>query len=368
MASPAYRPDSDATVLERLPASAELQQLQPLRDAVETFPNRLAPALELARAYIELSRQRADPRYLGYAEATLEPWSTGASPPIKVLRATIAQSRHEFEDALVLLNQVLDRDPGNAQARITRATIRQVQGRIADAASDCQQLAGHTAVLVVVICHSNARSLKGDLDGAYDELSRTLKSTPGVPATLRVWALTSLGEMAVRQGRDEIARAHYEDALKIAPDDIYLQAAYADLLLRHGEKARVIQLLREREGQDVLLLRLALAGAGTEDGRRWATTLADRFDAAARRGDTTHAREQARFTLVIEQEPERALALARANWDVQKEPADIEVLLRSAQAAGQPDAAEPALAWLSTHSYQDQRIRALISDLQSTSQ
>jgi hypothetical protein len=62
-------------------------------------------------------------------------------------------------------------------------------------------------------------------------------------------------------------------------------------------------------------------------------------------------------------QPARAVALARANWDVQREPADARILLEAALAAGQPDEAAPVLDWLRTNHVQDVRLRALAARL-----
>lgn len=359
-----YRPADDATVLERLPAASGRVELAPLRARVRAHPEQLTPALALARAYIERSRTLADPRYLGYAQATLAPWPDGPAP-VTVLRATIAQSRHEFARAMTLLDTVLSAHPDNAQARLTRATIRQVRGRPDAADADCRRLIGHAPTLVFMICHTSARSLNGELAVSYQQLDAALNRPGETAPDVRVWGLTALGEMARRLGRDDDAARHFKAALALDGDDIYLQAAYADLLLTQNDRTPVIQLLAGRERQDVLLLRLALAGRDTREGERWATMLADRFAAAARRGDTTHAREHARFVLDIAHDPKRALALARANWQIQKEPADIRILLRCAQAAGQPAAARPALDWIQRHDFEDDRITALSRDLRA---
>lgn len=359
-----YRPDNDANVLERLPVASNLDALAPLRAQVRADPQQLRPALALAQAYIELSRAQADPRYLGYAQATLAPWPDGPTG-VKVLRATIAQSRHEFERALRLLDGVLVEEPGNVQARLTRATIYQVRGHLDAADADCRHLIGRTPTRVFMICHASNRSLGGELAASYKQLSTALQQ-PGDPEiAVSVWGLTVLGEMARRLGRDDEARKHFEAALALDASDIYLQAAYADLLLAEDDNAAVIKLLHQRERQDVLLLRLALAGKGTRDGGRWATLLADRFAAAARRGDTTHAREHARFVLDVQNDPAGALKLARANWAIQKEPADIRILLRAARAADQPAAAKSALDWIAENDFEDQRLDTLIHDLRA---
>jgi hypothetical protein len=115
----------------------------------------------------------------------------------------------------------------------------------------------------------------------------------------------------------------------------------------------------------VLLLRLALAGQALKDSRAagWAAQLRDRFQAAALRGDRLHEQEAARFELDIEKHPKQALALAVRNDTVQKEPRDAEVLLRTALAASDAQAAQPALDWLRSSRYEDPRLAAVVAQL-----
>jgi len=51
-----------------------------------------------------------------------------------------------------------------------------------------------------------------------------------------------------------------------------------------------------------------------------------------RRGDVVHRREEARYRLALAGDPGGALALARDNWAVQREPADLRVLADAARA------------------------------------
>jgi hypothetical protein len=110
----------------------------------------------------------------------------------------------------------------------------------------------------------------------------------------------------------------------------------------------VLALLKDGSRSDTLLLRLALAAKATSDARAgaYARELAARFDAARRRGDATHEKEEARFALGVLGDAPRALPLAAHNFRVQKEPADARVLLEAALAARQPQAAQPVLQWM----------------------
>src|SRR3989338_6929883 len=83
-----YTPQSDDEVLERLPfkaSAAEGRELRQLRRALAEQPQNLERALALARRYFDLAGAEGDPRYVGYAEAAIRPWSQGAEPPAQIL-------------------------------------------------------------------------------------------------------------------------------------------------------------------------------------------------------------------------------------------------------------------------------------------
>ena len=69
-------PTDPNEVLESLPFTASdprSREIASLRRALAKNPRDLPRALRLARFDIDLSRERADPRYLGHAEAALAP-------------------------------------------------------------------------------------------------------------------------------------------------------------------------------------------------------------------------------------------------------------------------------------------------------
>jgi hypothetical protein len=72
-------------------------------------------------------------------------------------------------------------------------------------------------------------------------------------------------------------------------------------------------------------------------------------------------REEARFTLALLQNPQTALTLAQANWEIQKEPWDARLLLETALAVGSQDAARPVIAWLHTNHVEDTRLQQLVA-------
>jgi tetratricopeptide (TPR) repeat protein len=344
-----YLPRDDATVLERLPEKTDpsLKSLKRLRAAVAANPGRLELALPFARRAIEASRATGDPRFLGMAEAALAPWWTApdAPAPALLMRAIIKQSRHDFAGALGDLDRLIAARPNDAQALLTRATVLGVQGRYGEARRDCAALAPRTTALVAAACGAGATR---DADDAY----RSLVDAPVAAlddAGVRAWASTLAGELAARRGDADAAERHFRAALALDPRDAYLKGAFADFLLDRARPREALPLVEDETRNDALLLRLALAERvlpdRAESYRMHRDELAARFDAARRLGDTVHRREEARFRLVIEGDAQGAVALARDNWAVQREPADLRILVEAARAAQDRSALAMANAW-----------------------
>ena len=368
-------PGNDSVVLEHLPGALDpaVRAARRLDTALAADPANLALALQAAGADIGRARALGDPRYLGRAEAALARWPTrpGTPPDVLLLRAVILQSNHDFTTSLALLGQVLAANKGNAQALLTRAAIHQAQADYPAALADCGQVATQILGLVPDVCTASVMSLTGHARLALGAVTLSLKvnATQAARApAVALWALTLAAETADRLD-DAGAEARFAAALAVDPADPYLLGAWSDWLLDHGRPAEVVRLLSGLTRIDPLLLRLALAetAEGAPAAAGHVADLAARFEASRLRGDTVHRREEARFALALRHDPARALALARANWDVQREPADARILLECAVAAVQPAAAAPALDWLARNHVEDARLQGLAAQARAAS-
>ena len=363
-----YTPKDGSAVIEQLPrrADATQMQLRALRQQLTATPQDLALATSLAQRYISLARSETDPRYLGYAQAALAPWWRQAAPPlpVRLLRATILQSTHQFGPALQDLDFVIAQEPANGQAWLTRATVLTVQGDYTKATASCARLSALSTQLVTVTCIANVASVTGRAASSEQLLDLTLQRSAGVAPELESWALTLLAEMATRRGETALAEARYKKALAQQPRDSYLLGAYTDFLLDRQRTQEVVKLLQDQQRIDALLLRYALALQALP-GQQAAfqaakTELAARFHAAMQRGDTVHQREQARFALFLQQDVPAALQLAQKNWAIQKEVPDMRILLEAALAARNYAAAQPVLAWIAEHGVEDVALQRLV--------
>lgn len=355
-----FVPSSDDQILERLPSGAgdpAMRELRALRQELTRQPDNLPLAIRIARRYAELGRVSGDPRYAGYAQAALAAWWDRADPPLEalLLRATLRQRVHDFDAALADLASLLKADPRNGQARLTRATILQVRGAFAEALSECMALRGLAQELVRAACAYSASGASGQLRNSYEALQAALAKTPQAKPEVRQWVLSILAEMAARADLPMQAESHFRAALDLDPADHYTLGAYADFLLDAGRAGEVLKLLHARLQTDALLLRhaLALKETGSPELKAEIEKLRARFEASRLRGDRVHQREEARFALQLLGDAKAALQLARDNWTVQKEPADVRILLEAARAANDSASLRDARDWLARSGMED---------------
>jgi tetratricopeptide (TPR) repeat protein len=365
-----FTPSNDAEVVERLPATANdpsVRRVDSLRKQLAARPDDVDLRLEVARRYFDLAMAQGDPRYVGYASAAITPLDKLApsNAGYWLIKGQLQQYSHDFAGALRSLQKASELDANAPEPVAWRAAIDMVQARYADALGECTRLVPLAHPLYAQGCTAYVQASTGHLRAAYGALTSALSNANDPPAELKLWTRTRLAEMAIRLQRPDEAEAHFKDALALGVTDQFLLGAYADFLLANQRAPEAIKVLADWERSDILLLRLALAGkqAGDSRAKGWTQQLRDRFDAAAQRGDRLHEQEAARFELDVQGQPRKALDYAVRNYTSQKEPRDAEILMRSALAANEPKAAEPAIAWLKANDYEDPEMASLAAQL-----
>jgi Flp pilus assembly protein TadD len=365
-----FTPESDASVLERLPFKASdpvTGELRRMRAELSENPGNLDGAIALSQRYYQLALADGDPRFIGYAQAALTPWWEMAEPPVAVLvqRATLRQYNHNFNSALTDLQLAINRAPRHGSAWSLLAAIHMVQADYATARQDCAQLQGLASKLIVIACTAAVDNLNGKAEQSYKTLLTAYTSAAEASPQEKLWVLTRLAEMSDRLGRSRDADTFFRDALKLNIQDAYLQAVYAEFL--HDEKRydEVIALLKDKERSDVLLMRLTLAEKEMQAPKaaEHQEVIRARFDAARMRGDKLHIQDEARFNLYLLNNPKEALRLAQENWRDQHEPSDARMLLEAALGAKDKDAAQPALEWYSQSRIEDRHLAKLVQEV-----
>lgn len=368
-----HLPVDPAQVLERLPArptDPATSGLRDLRRQLAADPRRLDLSADLAGRYFRLAVREGDPRYIGYAQAALAPWWDQVEPPteVLVLRAGLKQYMHDFDAALADLTRAIGRDPGNLTAWSYRAVIHIVMAHYDEARRDCKELAARDGGLIAAACEPTVDALTGGAATAYARLDQALRRNSAASPSQRLWVLTRLAEVAQRLGRVQEAEGRYKSAFKLGIDDQYLLTAYAEFLLDQERPAEVVELLKDKTRNDVLLLRLALAelSLGLPSAQTHQAAIQARIDAARLRRDKLHLSDEAVFELMFRNQPGEAVRLAAENWTLgQREPGDARILLEAALAARQLQSAETVIAWLTRNRVEDVVLLRLATKLKS---
>ena len=181
------------------------------------------------------------------------------------------------------------------------------------------------------------------------------------------WIIKNQAEIAVSLGRSDLAEQHFKKGLLDHPDDAYLLRGYADLLLDQDQADEALQLVRDHLADNGLLLRAAIAARRIGDeqaAEAWRRQLAERFAEIRLRGGEPHGRYEARYYLELQDDPDRALVIALANWQKQKERRDARNLLEAAVAAHDAQAAQPAVDFLKQHGVEDITLARLTAELE----
>lgn len=359
-----FVPAGDDVIVERLPASSAAQRAR--RERLSARAADLPLALDTAAEAMRRARLSGDPRAVGEAQAALAPWWSLPAPPpaVRLMRANILQYRHRFDDAIaefdLLLRPVADTATADAaadanlrwQARLARAAVHQVLGRLDAAKADCTALAdelraagprGAGFAPPVLACLAELRSLQGDPQTALRALTALQAQQPNHP-----WLALVRAELAQRLGQPLEAARLLETFTSANDAEIYMVAAHADALLEGGQAMRALTLLdawRDRRDHnadaplpEALQLRraIALVRLGQDDAAAaQARTLRAALDAARTRGDLPHLREEAWLALEVEGDAQLAWQRAQANWQGQREPIDALLFVRAAAAAKQ---------------------------------
>ena len=341
-----FVPTSDAVVVEKL--SPRIDSKKPMRDSMQSSTqlltrsgaladSRVGLAISQAKQLIVMAKKTADPRYLGRAQATLMPWWDDIKAPaeVAVLKATVQQSRHEFDAARATLKRMLDMDPSQAQGWLTLATLERLSGNYELALQACEKVM--SASSYALACRLETNSMLGQTVQARDGFAALIKSAPDVQS--QAWFHSLLAESQERAGQDASALKSYRASIALSPDT-YTALALSDLLLRNEKFAQALLVLAQEPLSDAVLIRRAYAYKQLNN-PLWETLrdeLYERFAALKARGDDErlHARELALAALWLADDGVKALPIAQTNLELQKEPFDWWLVMAAADKAKQP--------------------------------
>ncbi len=329
-----YRPSSDAEVIDTLPVgSPTFQTRQLLSKSVNQPFSVVEPQINalMSRAY-----SQGDPRAVGQAEALLEPYRHDKAPQVMMARANIFQANHRFDDARTELQAILKKIPNQPDSVLMLSSIDLVQGRFTEARKECDDIRDMSLMVLRFACLAQVDNMTGKLVSSRDTLTLLSQANNGLTTEQQRWLNLIRADIALRLNDPVLAKSVFE---QIDIDTAPSLTARADWLLAHQAWAQTRELLLNHKDNDALLLRLVMSELQLKhpDAQADFRLLSERINVWQERGETAHQREQAMYALMLNP-PEKALDLARSNWQKQRETADVIVYANAAiRAHSQPD-------------------------------
>lgn len=335
----AWVPDSEATVIERLPRG--YATLMPTGPAPVSGA---LPSLPEAERLLATAAATGDARLAARAAGLLARLGDHNAPAMLRARAFSAQHQHDFSAAVALLDRVIALESRDGDARLARAQIELVRGNLDRARADCVALALGVDAGRGMLCVAALALRRGQHADAARLSERWLAQAPA-DDPLRRHALLQRAEIAARAG-DPAAETWFRDAHALAPDDVRTLSAHARHLRAAGRHRDLLALLAQAPDSDGIALQRALAAhaLGLAEAPALLARQSRRYRLARALGSEPELRDEAEL-LLARGDAHAALALAQRNFAGQRDHEDVDLLLRAASAGGRPDALHGLRRW-----------------------
>jgi tetratricopeptide (TPR) repeat protein len=230
--------------------------------------------------------------------------------------ASVAMGRHDFGSGLQLAREAHALEPSSVQALPVLVDARIELGRYAAAAKTLERLVSLKPGVAAYARISYLRELQGDVAGAVQAMRLARDAAAANPPAI---AFTSalLGELALDQGRYELAEREFRTALAAQPGFGPTEEGRAHLLAARGDYRRSIEQYRaltRAGGADVAASLAAIeAATGRERAARRHYAIAKRRFAAELEAGLKADAGAVQFAADIGAE-RQALALGRDTW------------------------------------------------------
>jgi tetratricopeptide (TPR) repeat protein len=199
----------------------------------------------LGLAYQQRARETADAADLSRSQTALH--RALALAPEDALAtgglASLALSRHQFREALVLARRMRGLVPESARPFALLGDALIELGRYGEAFKAFDRMAALKPSLVSYSRVSYARELIGDFAGAAEAMRLAIDAAAGQPEAL-AWSYTQLGKLYFAHGRVGAASREYRSALTVLPGYVYALDALAQMEAARGNLRRAISLER----------------------------------------------------------------------------------------------------------------------------
>ena len=312
-----FTPADDQQILATLPK----ESAAPLYTNAQSFSTSTKPLNNIqTEQLLERAYLQSDPRALGQAQAQLDQTSNQDTATL-MLKARALQSDHKFSEAKTALEKILAKEPNNPDALLTLSSLLVVEGQYKPAMEYCEKLTDSSLRVYQLACMAQIQTMTGQLEQAKQTLSGLASIAPGLDPSTARWIYLIQADAALRSRDTDLAKQVFN---VMDSDTVPALMAQADWLLKTGQYSQARQLLQDHTDKDALLLRLITAQLKLKDpkAQQNLALMRERIEALQIREDNAHIREQATYALLTNQ-TSSALELARANWQQQRETADI---------------------------------------------
>ncbi|HVM17526.1 MAG TPA: tetratricopeptide repeat protein [Gaiellaceae bacterium] len=289
----------------------------------------------LGLAYQQRARETGDPDFYGPAERALERalrLDPDHAPAVRAL-ASLAATRHRFDEALALARRARRLEPHNAAAYGIIGDASLELGRYDEAFAAFERQMELKPTVSAYARVSYARELLGDLPGAIAAMEFAVDAAASTrePAA---WSRVQLGNLHVSAQRFDRATQLYHEALGLVPEYAPANAALAALAVARGDGDRAATLYRRAlavapDPGAAAALGDLLAAAGDGDGAQRAWERAEELEAAFARNGGRNQLETALFDLDHDRNLADALARAREGYRLRPSIEGAHVLARA---------------------------------------
>ncbi|HBR97296.1 MAG TPA: hypothetical protein DD979_07945 [Gammaproteobacteria bacterium] len=372
-AADSYVPDSPDTVLLTLPATLggpdQDSRYANQREVSELTDGRgnIQAAIARAKGYLDTAKSLQDARWYGFAQTALLPWweDSGTPRDFALLKADILQHQHRFAESRDVLNAVIKQHPRDPQAVLNRAHMHLKLADFTRAEKDCQRLLLLDSPAVAAHCLASVKGLTGQGADALALLENTLAQAAQLPEDLVFELHLSAALIAHREQDMALAERHYQRAMALSPQQVYLLTHYSDLLLERRKPEIVLSVIEADTPHRVLQIKRAQALVQLDPvaAQRVIDQMGRRFDAEAFFNDVRMHQASAMYRLFLRSDAQGALPAALAHWADEQSPDSARLLIEAAAAAGQIRPAEAAIAYIRQSGVYDYRIERALSRL-----
>ncbi len=352
-------PDDEAGAPAAAPAVAGAgstleDQVASLEANVPADPDDLSSWQALGVAYVRRAVELGDPSYYDQADRAFDRADelSPDAPGTLIGRGAAALSLHDFDRALEIGERLVDLRSDSAEALGVLVDAQGELGRYTEAAATLQDMLDARPGLPALSRTSYLRQLNGDLPGAIDAMARAAVAGTG-SAFDRATVIALLGDLRFIAGEPEAALDAHERALAESPDLIEAEVGRAQVLAATGRLDEAAEILEDvvarypTPGALVLLGDVQVEAGDDEaatDTHELVRAIADLQEDAGQTVDL----EMALFEADLGDDPQRAVALARAAYEARPDNVFVAdalawALFRSGDAAGAVPFAEQAV-------------------------